>query len=252
MFVNAALVRPGHVPGQYPSGGPLPHLFDIWRAGSPTIDFFSPDIYFQNFAEWTRKYDKAGNPFFVPEAGTFPAVPVNMLYAIGEHDAIGVSPFAVESVQEPLAGQLPAAYDLIAQLEPLILANQGRGLAAGLLSEGPEQRQPKRLSINGYAMYVNFDRAATAADLTPLTGGLVIATGPDEFIFAGTGLTITFEPDSRGAPTVGLVSVDEGKFVNGKWVPGRRLNGDQTHQGRHVRINSGRFEIQKVKLYRYN
>ena len=252
MFVNAALIRPGHVAGQYPSGGPLPHLFDIWRAGSPTIDFFSPDIYFQNFAEWTRKYDKAGNPLFVPEAGTFPAVPVNMLYAIGEHDAIGVSPFAVESVQEPLAGQLAAAYGLIAQLEPLILANQGRGLAAGLLSEGPEQRQPKRLSINGYAMYVNFDRAATAADLTPLTGGLVIATGPDEFIFAGTGLTITFEPDSPGAPTVGLVSVDEGKFVNGKWVPGRRLNGDQTHQGRHVRINSGRFEIQKVKLYRYN
>jgi beta-galactosidase GanA len=55
MFVNAALIRPGHMPGQYPSAGPLPHLIDIWRAGAPKIDFFSPDIYFKNFAEWVEE-----------------------------------------------------------------------------------------------------------------------------------------------------------------------------------------------------
>src|SRR5262249_31410848 len=33
MYVNAALIRPGYQPGQYPAGGPLPHLMDIWRAG---------------------------------------------------------------------------------------------------------------------------------------------------------------------------------------------------------------------------
>ena len=155
-------------------------------------------------------------------------------------------------MQEPLAGQLGAAYDLIAQLEPLILANQGLGRIAGLLSEGSEQRQPHRLEMNGYALYVTYDKPAAAADPTPLSGGLVIASGDNEFIFAGTGMTITFEPDSPGPPIAGLQSVDEGKFVNGKWAAGRRLNGDQTHQGRHVRINSGRFEIQKVSLYRYS
>src|SRR5690606_13112937 len=35
MYTNAALPRPGTVPGQYPSGGPLPHLIDVWRAGAP-------------------------------------------------------------------------------------------------------------------------------------------------------------------------------------------------------------------------
>ncbi|HTH38351.1 MAG TPA: DUF5597 domain-containing protein [Pyrinomonadaceae bacterium] len=253
MFVNAALVRPGHMPGQYPSGGPLPHLFDVWRAASPSIDFLSPDIYFQNFAEWTRKYGRAGNPFFIPEAGTFPMVPVNILYAVGQHNAIGVSPFAIESVQDPLAGQLASAYDLIRQLEPTILANQGKNnVMAGLLSEGPEQRQAQRLSMNGYALYVNFDRAANASDPQPLSGGLVIAVGPDEFLIAGTALTVVFEPDSPGPSIVGLLSVDEGKFIEGKWKPGRRLNGDQTHQGRHLRISAGRFEIQHVKLYRYD
>ena len=252
MFVNAALIRPGYLPGQYPSGGPLPHLIDVWRAGAPSIDFLSPDIYFQNFAEWTRRYDKPGNAFFLPEAGPFPNVPVNLLYAVGQHNAIGVSPFAIESLQDPLAGQLAAAYDLLAQLEPLIVANQGRGGIAGLLSEGPEQRQPQRLLLNGYALNITYDKATDASTPPPLSGGLVIASAADEFVIAGTGMTITFEPDSPGPPAVGLLTVEEGKFAEGRWIAGRRLNGDQTHQGRHVRINAGRFEIQKLKLYRYS
>jgi hypothetical protein len=28
-------------------------------------------------------------------------------------------------------------------------------------------------------------------------------------------------------------------------------NGDQTNQGRHVRLGAGKFDIQRVKLYRY-
>ena len=31
----------------------------------------------------------------------------------------------------------------------------------------------------------------------------------------------------------------------------RWLNGDQTRQGRHVRLEPGRFALQRVKLYRY-
>src|SRR5262249_8349331 len=41
MFVNAALIRPGYQPGQYPSAGPLPHLLDVWRAGAAQIDFLA-------------------------------------------------------------------------------------------------------------------------------------------------------------------------------------------------------------------
>ena len=64
-------------------------------------------------------------------------------------------------------------------------------------------------------------------------------------------MTVTFEPDTPGDPIAGLLSVDEGKYMNGQWIAGRRLNGDQTHQGRHVRLNTGKFDIQRVKLYRY-
>ena len=41
---------------------------DIWRAGAPHIDFLSPDIYFPNFVEWLEKFDRSGNPVFIPES----------------------------------------------------------------------------------------------------------------------------------------------------------------------------------------
>ena len=256
MFVNAALIRPGYQPGQYSSGGPLPHLMDVWRAGAPQIDFLSPDIYFTNFADWCRKYHKSGNPLFIPEAVLGPLSAVNALYAIGQHDAIGFSPFSIESAAEPARGLLAGSYDVLTQLAPLILDHQGKNEMAGFLPEGPEQRAPQQARLGGYTLNVTYERppspatqGAQASDA--VSGGLAIAVGPDEFIFAGTGLVVTFEANAPGPPLVGILSAQEGKYVEGQWQSGRWLNGDQTHQGRHLRLPPGKFDIQRVKLYRY-
>ena len=254
MFVNAALIRPGHQPGQYPSAGPLPHLMDVWRAGAPQIDFLSPDIYFTNFAEWARRYQQSGNPVFIPEAAPNPVSAVNALWAVSQLDAIGFSPFAIESVEEPVSKLLTGSYDVLKQLAPLILEHQGKREMFGFLPEGPEQRQPLKVRLGGYAMNVAYPPSAAGPGSTTsdvVAGGLVIMAGPDEFILAGTGLTVTFETEIPTGETVGLLSVQEGKYVNGGWVPGRWLNGDQTNQGRQVRLAPGKFDIQRVKLYHY-
>jgi len=256
MFVNAALIRPGHQPGQYPSAGPLPHLLNIWRAGAPQIDFLSPDIYFQNFAEWCRKYHQSGNPLFIPEAILGPLSAVNAFYAIGQHDAIGFSPFSIESVAEPTRSLLAGSYDILAQLTPLILAHQGKNEMAGFLPEVAEQRAPQQARLGGYTLNVTYERPSPsvtqgAQTSDPMSGGLAIAVGPDEFIFAGIGLTVTFEAHTSGPPLVGILSVQEGKYVDGQWQPGRWLNGDQTHQGRHLRLPAGKLDLQRIKLYRY-
>jgi len=223
---------------------------DVWRAGGPKIDFLAPDIYFQNFAEWVRKYDRSGNPVFIPEAMPGPVDSVNALYAIGQHNAIGFSPFSIDSLDEETTTAVTQTYDILNQLSPLILANQGKGTLAGFLPEGPEQRQPLKLKLGDYILNVAYDRP-TSQNPNLLSGGLVILTGPDEYIFAGTGLTVTFETDKPGDPIVGLLAIDEGKFVDGQWRAGRRLNGDQNHQGRHLRLPAGRFGMQRIKLYRY-
>ena len=68
MYVNAALNRTGRKPGEYPSGGPLPHLLDVWKAGAPSLDFLAPDIYFPNFAQLAARFNRADNMLFIPEA----------------------------------------------------------------------------------------------------------------------------------------------------------------------------------------
>lgn len=65
----------------------------------------------------------------------------------------------------------------------------------------------------------------------PESGALIIRTGEDDFIVAGTGMVITFTSDDKVDPLVGILQADEGEYKNDQWVPGRRLNGDQTHLG---------------------
>jgi beta-galactosidase GanA len=93
--------------------------------------------------------------------------------------------------------------------------------------------------------------AERALGNAPVRGGLIIALAPDEFLIAGLGIVVTFAPTSPGAPIAGILSAQEGRYVRGKWTVTRWLNGDQTHQGRHIRLEPNEFSIQRVKLYRY-
>jgi hypothetical protein len=49
--------------------------------------------------------------------------------------------------------------------------------------------------------------------------------------------------------------VDEGTFENGKWIPERRLNGDEIHASTYddtgLRFPPVRVSVQKISLYRY-
>jgi beta-galactosidase GanA len=273
MFVNAALIRPGYLPGRYVSAGPLPHLIDVWRAAAPSIDFLVPDIYFPNFVEWADKYVRSANPLFIPESRFGPQSAVHALYAFGARDAIGFSPFAIESVEDPEHYPLARSYAMLSELAPMILAAQGKGMTAGVIPrvafDGTVDDSPQRVVVGGtFALTVTFEGAASVATganpgavpaggtalgaaRESVRGGIVIALARDEFIIAGTGIVVTFAPVGEGDPIAGILSVQEGRIVNGQWRTIRWLNGDQTHQGRHIRLEPNAFSIQKVKVYRY-
>jgi len=252
MYVNAALIRPNYKPGQYPSAGPLPHLMDIWHAAAPQVDFFAPDIYFNNFAGWLGKYDRGGNPVFVPEVDRRQSL-TNAFYAIARHNAMGYNPFSIESVDEPAQSQFRNAYDILHQLAPLILEHQGTGTMAGFLLDSAAQSA--EISLGRYTFTVKHEytwpyAVRTAGD-SPRSGGMIIMTAEDEFYIAGSGVVITFRSASPGGTIAGIDRMEEGAFVNGKWVAGRRMNGDQDHQGRHMYLPGGEYGIQKVRLYTY-
>jgi hypothetical protein len=228
---------------------------DVWRAGAPTIDFLSPDIYFPNFAEWCDKYHRAGNPLFVPEAGRGSEGAVNVFYAVGQHDAIGLCPFSIESTSDPANDPLARSYDLLAQLTPLILENQGMAMMAGVLLD--KDNPTRQVPLGDYALNVSHDytwgwSGGQGAEQWPRAGAIIIATGADEFTIGGNGIIVTFAPDSPGDPIIGIGSIQEGRYVDGEWIGGRWMNGDQSHQGRHLRIPAGSFGIQRIRLYRYH
>ena len=50
-------------------------------------------------------------------------------------------------------------------------------------------------------------------------------------------MTVTFSPNTPG-PRWPDWHVEEGTFVNGRWVPGRRLAGDDTEQGQNLSLRS--------------
>jgi beta-galactosidase GanA len=256
-YVNAALVRPGRRPGEYPSAGPLPHLLDVWRAGAPSIDFLAPDVYFPNFVEWARAYDLPGNPLFVPEAGYAgsPSAVADAFYAFGAHDAMGFSPFSIEDAPED--DPLGEAYAVLAEVAPIILAHQGRGTMAGVRPpvafDGMVDDAPQTVRLGDYALEVSFVDPWTLRDAqeTRTHGGLIVMLGPNEYLVAGTGLTVTFAPVSAEGAIAGIERIEEGRYVDGAWQRGRVLNGDQSHQGRHLRLPPEEIGIQRVRLYRY-
>ena len=264
MYANAALIRPGYMPGQYVSAGPLPHLLDIWRAAAPDLDFIAPDIYFPDFTNWTERYTRNGNPLFIPEALRNNAASVNALYAFAEHDAIGFSPFGIESIDRQPGELLKGSYNLIAQLEPLILEKQGTGDMRGFLQVSERQIAPTQVRLGGYEMHIAYEYALPpsladgvineSGDISPAgrlpAGGLVIELADNEFLFAGMGITITFDSLKAGKKA-GILQAEKGRFVDGVWKNELWLSGDQTHQGRHIRLVPGAFSIQRVKLYDY-
>lgn len=260
MFVNVALNRPGRKPGEYPSAGPLPHLFDVWKAAGPAIDILAIDTYMPNFIHWAKQFRRPDNPLFIPEANRAgrPEQGAYALYMIGELDAIGYSPFAIDAVADPKVDNLPGAYAILRQLAPLILAAQGRdrmrGFKADVSYDGVVSTANVQTRLGGYTLDVSFANQWGKTETAEFEerGGLVIQTGDDEFIVAGKGITVVFKDPAGPQTGVGFEKVTEGRFVDGRWQEGRWLNGDETHQGRHIRLPAGDgFTIQKVKLYRY-
>jgi beta-galactosidase GanA len=254
MYVNAALNYRNVQPGQYPSAGPLPHLIDIWQAAAPSINMLSPDFYNPYFKRYNDLYTRRNNPLFIPEIKFEPSDAAKVFYAIGHYHALGFSPFSIESTEHAEDEPISKSYSILSQLSPEILKYRGTGKMDGVLLDTSNKKQ--EIILGDYKLTVSHDYTlgwspeAKNADW-PMSGAIIIQQNENDFIIAGTGVVITFAINNANNISAGILQADEGKYVNGEWISGRRMNGDQDHQGRHIRIPVGEWNIQKVKLYQY-
>jgi hypothetical protein len=280
VYVNAWLVQPqDKQPGDYPSGGPQAHNHDFWRAGAPQIDILAPDIYLANFAEIAAMYSRNGNPLFIPETRGDAA---NAFYAIGQLNAQMFSPFGIER-QVGADSPLAAAYGVLKELTPLIMEHQTNGTMKAVMMEAGTGAQKVQLGNYVFDLAMGRGWGAAAPPPTPAAGGgrsaagvpqavgggggggrgapaagrgyaILIQTGPDDFWVAGANLNIRFSSTVAAAPMASLAAVEEGRFVNGVWVIGRYLAGDDTGMGGDDRASlrlTANPGILRVSLYSY-
>lgn len=288
MFVNVALNSRDRKPGQYPSGGPLAHLIDLWHCGAPSIDVLGVDIYDKGIKSWLSKYHLPNNPLFVPEIRLEDKDAMYALYAFGHHGAMGFCPFSIEDYPLTTASDahdwrqmdlsqddqlnafspigtslspLVASYQLLRQAEPLILDRQGtKDMDAVLLNN--EQREAEIITPDGIRLTVKhsyslaWEPGAKDAEW-PEAACIILRLGEEDYLAIGSGVVITYTDAKgdkvwkKGDTRIGLAKCESVSISDGHLHVKRHLNGDQTHQGRHVRIPIGQFDIQHFRLYRY-
>lgn len=287
LYVNAAMNSRGRKPGEYPSAGPLAHLIDVWHCGAPSIDMLAPDLYDNGFIDWTAQYKLHNNPLFIPEIGLTDNNGVRAFYIFGEHDAIGISPFSIENGSDSPGSPLVQSYAKLKELMPLLTKYQGKGVMKGLLFDGENKERiitDDDLTITARHFFtLPWDPRATDGSPWPEGGGILLKLSENEYIVAGNGIVLEFAKTSEKQASearkllgedgfalkngqqaeakhddkfkgmrCGIGYVDEVEVdKEGKLRYIRRLNGDQDHQGRHVRISVGDFKILHVRLYEY-
>jgi beta-galactosidase GanA len=257
-YINAALNRPGKKPGEYPSAGPLPHVLDVWMAGSPNIDFYSPDFYNPNFKHWNDLYVRQGNPLFVPEHQFDHTVAAKALFAFGHYEALGFSPFSIEQIPgkpfSPKEEKLAEVYNLLNQIKPLLDMNRGKNRIEGVLLSKDDNKTTFTLGdyefSAGHTHNFGWEPNSNAEDWEQ-AAAIIIQTDDNEFYYAGFGISVSFKSVKNDNIIVGILKTDRGYFKDGKWQVYRHLNGDQTHQGRHIRSFVDDVSIQRFTLYEY-
>jgi hypothetical protein len=247
MYANAWLgPQPGQPhAGDYPSGGPVGRVIDVWKAAAPSLDLVAPDIYVDDAKPVLRDYDRPDNAVFVPESRFAVG---RMFWALGCHRALGFSVFGIDHARPD--GQLARACALLGAMEDVVTAAQAEGRIAGVLLDEGETEQG--FTLGGYDVVARNSRellgrmlldagvgappppppppsetagsphGPSPADTRPF--GLVIAETEDQFLLVGQGVGLDF---SRGADLVEVDAVEEGRFEAGCWVAGRSLNGDE-------------------------
>jgi hypothetical protein len=249
MYCNTWLQEPGNPrPGQFPSGCPEPEVHDIWKFYAPNVDILAPDLYVPLFNETCERFTRNGNALFIPETALNAS---NALTAYLKYNTICFSPFGIEGRGAAPAGDSPPPPDALAQtyaildyLAPVILDNQGKGTIALLQPMTDTNAPPQVLKMGGYTLTIGYGvgnrgggrrgggfggptPASAIANASPAR--FVINSGSGEYVLVGGPMNVTFTPDHTERGSVVLASFDETLNINGHWVAGRRLNGDETH-----------------------
>lgn len=264
MYVNAWLNQFPDRPGNYPSGGPIARNLSIWRVQTRSIDFFAPDIYLSDFSHVCDEYASPTNPLFIPEARRDPVTASNAFYAFGKYGAVGFAPFGIEELMKDTRAKqdvqllkelqieaaafvsiesgkyLQGTYKILHNLQNLYFQYKGTKHIQSFLKRSEHDRGCL-LELSGCALELTYK---PQNEETPGCAGIIIEPAEGEFWIAGYNTNIRLLPKKGLHDCISILSIEEGSFQEGKWCPGRVLNGDE-------RSSTGFGEFAEIHHYTY-
>lgn len=263
-YVNAWVgPQPGQdEPGQYPSGGPVAGQIDVWKAAAPSLGCVGPDLYVEDMKVAISGYVRPDNPLLVPESKLSAG---NVLWALGL-GARGFHVFGIDDVR--VDGQLALLYRLLLGASDVVSSAQRDGRVVPVLLDDDEHSTVElgglRWTMRSAARVLGsmfLDAGVqvrtqaecaeettqdalvpTMTDVRPM--GLLIDLGHEEFLLIGQGLMV--EVGSPAGEVVEIDDVEEGCYVDGRWVSGRNLNGDE----RLALVPLDRIAAAKIRVLR--
>ncbi|KAL2839340.1 glycoside hydrolase superfamily [Aspergillus pseudodeflectus] len=258
LFTNVWLPRPGKntssdgvvsgggKPGDYPSGGAVPAVLDIWKRFAPALDFIAPDIYSTSYSRSCATYALNGRqPLFIPEQHRTDFGARRIWEAIGLHGAIGASPFGIDTIAEHEAAGLKTHYTLLGSMASRILESRRRTPAPGHFStitgfffdeynsDGSDPSpSPVSRHLGDYELqiYREFVFGVAGPGF-----GIIVALASDIFLLVGMGFRVEFKSTPPAARLTGILRFEEKSVVDkqrGMLRTERKFNGDETRSGR--------------------
>ncbi|KAF8858332.1 glycoside hydrolase [Acephala macrosclerotiorum] len=220
----------GGEPGDYPSGGGVSNVLDIWRTFAPSLDFIAPDIYLNDYSASCKKYRHLNQPLFIPEQRRDEYGARRIWKAFGSFQAIGTSPFGIDTL-EPETNPFTRHYRLLSQVQDIVLeAHRKPGSSIGfffdeLLEDGRDPSTPTVAQFGEFMVTIN--RCFVFGK-----------PGPEgsKFLLIGWGFQAEFKSTSPKSTFTGILNFTE-KVVDkdtGKLITGKKLNGDETRSGKFL------------------
>ncbi|KAL1962307.1 hypothetical protein VTN77DRAFT_9798 [Rasamsonia byssochlamydoides] len=245
-----AIAGGGGDPGDYPSGGGVTNVLDIWMKFAPNLDLIAPDIYLNDYVASCRQYRHRNQPLFIPEQRRDEYGARRVWAALGSFQALGTSPFGIDTLG--VSNPFTTTYGLLSSVSDIILDAQRRpGSSLGFFfdelpppsSDGKQRPDPSPPITATFGSYeVRIERCFVFGH--PGAGaGMIIhinsetPSEPPRFILIGYGFQAVFRSLNTKSIFTGILNFLEKEPIRGpdgktELRTLRRLNGDETRSGR--------------------
>jgi len=265
----------GAAPGSYPTGGPVSKVHEVWDYCAPSIDVYCPDIYVPQFKAVCDEYTRRGGALFIPESATHSYCAPRLVYTVGHYHAMCYSPFGFDDIGKPFTAvqgflfgmdvsdpalKTPQSFEeygafghILREMMPMLAERYGTKRLQAVSAEtdppvpapdgNPFGAIPPTMNFDGFRLSVTFQ-----SPLNPRADGacLCLAVSGSECWVVGSACGLSFTSADPEKPNLDLLQVEEGRFEHGAWVPGRRLNGDET-----ASLALDAPSVLHVKFFRY-